>query len=590
MSLTAAEQAELEMLEKQHGGSSSGLTAEEQAELAALEKQFAGPSVVDSAVRKSAQGLTGGFSDEVVGGMEALGRTLGIKGLSAPIYKDGQFFPETGWASKDEVPNLMSGDGIDKLIKAYEDGKNRERGNLELDAKTNPLTSAGFDLAGSILSPVNKIMPGKGIIKGMQAGVAQGAIQGLGRSEKDSLSGMAADTVDSAGMGAFFGGAVPVLGKVVDYAAPKLGSMASGIREDVIRKAKTMIPELDLAKQNPQIALQKIKAGKDAITGSFKQSRQGLYKEMKGVTDTLDESGDIIPIDDIVGPIKEKIASLRGPKASPSDLAKANALEEMTNNELLQEVKQMVDGQEVSDFVMPESVNASTAIKLYKSLGNLAEDSGLNWGNRGTVRSTVQNATDPEVTLALKDASQAAKNSIVPAAQKVDPKLAQRYSDSNDMYAEIKQLEDDLFNVTKNPKAFDQFLRKNDTVTRGIKSKVSQVSGKNLDDLGTEIQTYNMFSKPSWSNLSLDGSTSTSRTIPMAALGGATGAWLGRDGGIAGMSAGALAGSAIGSKAGSTAMLMKMMKLGQMGSKVIDKSPRNVPFNVYLQMKADEEK
>lgn len=542
------------------------------------------PSVLMSAIRKGVQGVSGGFSDEAAGGVEALGRALGFRGTGGPMKN----------ISFEGDPTI----DLDTLIKSYETGRNNERSDLKRDEKYNPGVSAVSDIAGSVLSPINKISKGTSLAKVLGNAAATGAIQGAGRSESDDLMGLTKDITKDALVSGAFGAGTKGIGAGINYVGPKVGSVISGVREETLKKAKDIFPQLEQARRFPQMALNKIEDGKDLINASLRKAKQSAFGDMSEVTNELDKAGEIIPLEKIISPIKDKIYTLRNSKfVSEADLALADALEQKVNQNLMKKVTTKIDGQDVASFIAPENVDASTARKLYSDLNNLAQDSGLNFNNLGTAKSSVQGASNPEVASVWRTASRNAKESITTAAENQNPKLAEQYKNANLNYGQLKELEENLFNVTKNPKAFDQFLRRTDTVSKGLKSKISEMSGKNVDDLGTEIQTFNMFSNPTWASKSLDGSTSTSRTIPLSTAGGLLGAGIGasvasdnQQSPFFGSGVGAGIGALLGSKAGSTAALMKYMQAGRASKAVVDKLSPNIPFNVYLQMKEDEGK
>lgn len=149
-------------------------------------------------VRNFVQGATGKFSDEVAGVVEAAGKAVGIDGAGhgdirgAKLSKEG---PTIDW----EI-----------LRDAYRAARDKERADLAKDKKESPVLSGVADVAGAIVSPINKVASGLSLAKG---GAAIGAITGLGSSEAESVGGNLVD----AGLGAAVGGTV---GKVIDKASP----------------------------------------------------------------------------------------------------------------------------------------------------------------------------------------------------------------------------------------------------------------------------------------------------------------------------------------------------------------------------------
>lgn len=162
---------------------------------------------------KVTQGASGGFADEGSGFVEALGRIAGVDGLGKKI-KDIKI-SEGG-------PTI----DLDTLKKAYIDARDADRKVLAKESKDRPLVSGALELGGSVLNPINKVLPQNAV----GAGAVIGAQYGLGNSEADSLGGMAADTAFGAGTGAVIGKATqlasPLIGKGANYVGQKLSDVA----------------------------------------------------------------------------------------------------------------------------------------------------------------------------------------------------------------------------------------------------------------------------------------------------------------------------------------------------------------------------
>jgi len=172
---------------------------------------------------KLTQGASFGFGDELAGGMDAAGRVLGIEGLGSGSVTDISLAPDG--------PTLDR----QKLLDAYRQGRDIERTKLQKAETDQPTAAMSGDIVGGFLAPV----PGSGLLKGGKAalqgtkalakgsqavgkealkqagmsatktGAISGGLEGLGRSESESLTGQLMDTAGGVGMGA-------TLGKVAD--------------------------------------------------------------------------------------------------------------------------------------------------------------------------------------------------------------------------------------------------------------------------------------------------------------------------------------------------------------------------------------
>lgn len=157
-------------------------------------------SMLESAGRGIAQGVTFGFADEIEGGLKS-------------AFSD----------------------------KTYEQERDAARAEYQAAEKANPIVSTGAEIAGSLPW---LLVPGMGEVRGATLGAkalgmaAQGAVQGglvgAGKSESDTVGGVLQDTASGAVVGGTLGGALPVvgagLGKVGSYVSetvsPKLSQMA----------------------------------------------------------------------------------------------------------------------------------------------------------------------------------------------------------------------------------------------------------------------------------------------------------------------------------------------------------------------------
>ncbi len=166
-------------------------------------------SAVATAGMHGLQGLTAGFMDELQGAGEAAGRVVGVEGAGGPMKDMG--FSEDG-------PTL----DWETLRDAYRMARNKERATLKEQSEERPGLALGANLTGSVLSPVNKLAKGASLVK---AGAGLGAVNALGNSEKETASGMLADTADGAVLGAVLGKG----GQKLEEGAQKLGAGAKDL-------------------------------------------------------------------------------------------------------------------------------------------------------------------------------------------------------------------------------------------------------------------------------------------------------------------------------------------------------------------------
>lgn len=146
--------------------------------------------------REFLQGASAGLSDEFSGGVEALGKALGVEGAGGKIkdIKLSKEGPTLDWET---------------LRDAYVRARDLEREALKKGKEENPEAAIAANIAGSIVSPVNKLMPGASLAK---QGAVVGGLTGLGAAEGD-LSEQGKQALQGAAMGG-------VLGKALDVATP----------------------------------------------------------------------------------------------------------------------------------------------------------------------------------------------------------------------------------------------------------------------------------------------------------------------------------------------------------------------------------
>lgn len=150
-----------------------------------------------SAGRAALQGASAGLSDEFAGLVEGAGRALGVEGAGGKIkdIKLSKEGPTLDW----EV-----------LRDAYQKARDIEREALKKGKEENPEAANVAEIAGAVISPVSKIMPGASLAK---QGAVVGGLTGFGTSEAEDIVPMTKDVLS----GAAFGG---VAGKALDVAAP----------------------------------------------------------------------------------------------------------------------------------------------------------------------------------------------------------------------------------------------------------------------------------------------------------------------------------------------------------------------------------
>jgi len=209
-----------------------------------------------------------------------------------------------------------------------------------------------------------------------------------------------------------------------------------------------------------------------------------------------------------------------------------------------------------------------------------AQQFGMNYGRSGQAVSTTQGASaiDAQISGAFEESRRKITDIIVDRLSSINPNLAGEYVALNSKYSTLKTLQKETLNKTKNAKSFGDFLMKS-TKDPNAESQLMDIvmeTGLDLPDLAAQTQAIKTFSKPSTSVRSLGGSTSTSKTIPLATAGGAAGYYLGQKLGFSPFISG-LVGGTLGAAGGSPAMMRKYMETSQL----VRQLPQYIPGYKY---------
>jgi hypothetical protein len=189
-------------------------------------------SKLESAVRGAGQGLSLGFWDELAGAGEALGQSVGVKGLG-----------DSDW-SQVGLTKPLALDPDRDFGQAYTEGRDKWRGEDKIAKKENPYSYGTGEVAGSVAS---SFLPGLNVAKGASlANIAgksalSGGLSGAGYSEADNLGDLAKDTGTGAGIGLVAGGTLGVLapkvGEALDYGVSRLKGGADDVAERLAGRA-----------------------------------------------------------------------------------------------------------------------------------------------------------------------------------------------------------------------------------------------------------------------------------------------------------------------------------------------------------------
>jgi len=233
---------------------------------------------------------------------------------------------------------------------------------------------------------------------------------------------------------------------------------------------------------------------------------------------------------------------------------------------------------------IPENLDYKSAMFILDKIQNEAD---VVFKNAGTAQSVAQGATqmDKDVARAAIQMSKDAKEAISEKAMGVIPEAAEVEMKASAEYATLKELQDEVKNLTKSGSSFLKGLKSQDPFKKNAIDKLQTKSGLNLEKTADEIQAFQIFSNPS-AQIPAFGGSNTARTLGL----GTAGAYAGS---VAGQAMGSgtflptIIGAGLGSLAGSPVAIRKYMQM--------NKGFRNLPqnelykFMPYMLMNANQD-
>jgi len=365
-----------------------------------------------------------------------------------------------------------------------------------------------------------------------------------------------------------------VAGKV----GPKLASLASGENEAVIKKAASMLPELSAADKNPEIRSLPLKEVAQEVPKKLKEITSSTGRRLEDLRNMIDQQPGLILTGEgaaIQGTGSIQAAEFVQPFRDLAEkLAQGGAKTEAQLKDI-EALKKVIE----SEFKgLPDNLTAAQVDTLRKRFKERAQQYGLNYGKTGQAVGGTEGASaiDAQIGLAFEDSRRKMNESIIARLEAMGPEYADEYAKLNDQYSYLKNIAKENNNKFKTSKSVSDFLgrsTKDDLEAQNLLD-IQSITGVKLDELATRDQALRTFSKPSSDIRSLGGTTSTTRSIPLAVAGGAVGYYAGQQsGGEYSPFLAAIIGGGLGSKAASPAALRKYMQANEL----IRQAPQQLP-------------
>lgn len=403
---------------------------------------------------------------------------------------------------------------------------------------------------------------------------------GTGAGTKEALKYAAKEGLADDAARALLKSQSGVAGKAYDkaagYVGPKIASLVSGENSKVIKKAAEMLPEIKAADKNPEIRSLPLKEVAQEVpkkikavtteTGQRMEDLRGMIDNQPGIVlagEGASRAQGTIPAAQFMEPFQELAAKIsQGGAGTEAQLKDAASLAKIIESEFKG---------------LPENLTAAQVDTLRKRFKERAQQYGLNYGKSGQASGTMTgSAIDSQIASAFESSRKRMNDSIIEKLEALGGGLGEEYSKLSDQYSFLKNVAKENNNKFKTSKSVSDFLArstKDDLEAQNLLD-IQQITGVDLGDLAARDQALRTFSKPSSEIRSLAGSTSTSRSIPLAVAGGAAGYYAGQQsGGDYSPFLLSVLGAGLGSKMASPAALRKYME----ANSVMRNAPKVLP-------------
>lgn len=367
------------------------------------------------------------------------------------------------------------------------------------------------------------------------------------------------------------------------YVGPKLGALVSGENAKVIKKAAEILPEIKAADTNPEIRSLPLKEVAQEVPRKLKNLTTETGRRLEDLRGMIDNQPGLI--------LTGEGAATRGTGSVQAtefiqpfrDLAEKLSAGGAATEAQLKDAQTLARVIEQEFKGLPDNLTAAQVDTLRKRFKERAQQYGLNYGKTGQAVGGTEGASaiDAQIALAFEESRRKMNDSIISRLEAMGPEYADEYAKLNDQYSYLKGVAKENNNKFKTSKSVSDFLArstKDDLEAQNL-IDIQNITGVNLEDLATRDQALRTFSKPSTEIRSLGGTTSTSRSIPLAVAGGTAGYYLGQQsGGEYSPFLAAVLGGGLGSKLGSPAAMRTYMNANQL----MRQAPSQMPGSKYL--------
>lgn len=473
-----------------------------------LKSKVEAPEVsgLESGLRGFTQGASLDFQDELAGGMSALGRVAGIKGLGGKLSEIG--LAEGG-------PTL----DFNKIGDEYTRSRDAERLANRQAEESNPNTYLGTNIAGGVASTL--VAPGLAPAKGagLLANVGKGALQGgltaTGLSEADNVTDLAADAGMGLGIGGLAGGAGYGLGKGIEKGVEKVSPAIEYIKNKIGGKLKTAAEGFaenatgataaqsekfanDAGRQLLDRGIVKPFSTPEGIAQRAGQQMTAANSQIDEALKALDAKGATASVDDIVSSLEQKIKDVSSdPSQAPLARKLQSIVEDIKSSTPKGSPTNKLSAKDLAEQEWRQAIGSAEALPEQTTIPlSEAEKIKRGFGDK------ISNWIDPESGAANKNAYLGYRDEVEKQALDLDPSLASKFKEGKQTFGLLAPIKEAAERRTAqlNQSPIGGLLDTGSTIATGgnpvgaiarrmISPRISSTAAVGLDKIGDMVMT-----------------------------------------------------------------------------------------------------
>lgn len=378
---------------------------------------------------------------------------------------------------------------------------------------------------------------------------------------------------EEAELGAAFGTGEKVLGAAGRFlknkVLPKATEAMSGVPKEVWKDYSKNISRVDEFSKNPELLTNAVKDVQDEVIGLTTQAKMQAGQKIGSTIESATQAGRTVDITDLKKDFFNRITKAQALATKAPTQANKDFLEDLAN--LGDYFATSTPGQ-MGPSVLPNHVSPDVAMALKQQLKGIAD-------YRPGAISKLKDPANKEITsFATKASEKITSEMTAPGAIPELKELNKNYKGYTEAVEQVSGAFKDLQSTSNTIKNLDKSSK--DVLKARLETIAGPEKAKQLREKIQALQTQSYLGNPASSSLSGLGSTSTSRTIPLAGVGTlmgmAAGSKLGGGGYVPTAIGGAMGGYA-GAKLGAPATLTNIYR----GINAVERAPKPSRATIY---------